>query len=206
MMRTWRRVEPEAVMERERRILRRLFSIELGVLLALLSVMLALVVFYAHYSGMVRWALLVFLLLLGGWLAGKYVYLHATEVNPLPTGPPRPRPSRGDLRGLSTTLRRGVQGMRYSQLAFALRMRDAFLEKVKAETGFEGETHELLDQMPVLRAFLRDDEIYRFIAKVTYLERSMADLLGSDREVFPGGASAFPDEMERVLRKMEAWP
>lgn len=205
MMRGQRTIDPSVIIQRQGRILRRLFSVEFGVLLALLTVLLALVVFFAHYSGLLRWALLIFLLLLGGWVAGKFVYLQAVEVDPLQRRTPAPRLSRSRLNSLSRTLKRATQGMSYSQLSFAISMRDAFLEKVKAETGFDGETHELVEQLPILRPLLKDEEIYRFLTQVSLFERSMANVLVSNRKIFAGAASKFPEEMERILRKMEAW-
>ncbi|MFQ5871385.1 MAG: hypothetical protein ACE5IB_04420 [Candidatus Geothermarchaeales archaeon] len=186
--------------------LKKLISVELGIILALSSFMLAIAAFYAQYSPVLRWALLIVFLLIGGWIAGKFVYIQTVKIRPLGRGEPQPWRQESDLANLSASLRRGARGMRYSQLSFVTSIRDAFIEKIRAESGFQGDVHELKDDMPLLELLCKDKELFRFLYRVSVLERSMADILSSSEEILPGEPSSFVVKMERLLMKMEAWP
>lgn len=198
--------EPSTGLRKVKSLPRRLFSSELIILFFLASAFFAIASFYAQYSPRLRWLLLVVLLILGGWLAGKFVYLQTAKVESLSRHEAEPGLPRGSLVDLSASLKRGIQGLRYSQLVFALSMRDAFLEKIRAETGFLGETRDLIEDSARLKTLCRDEELSRFIRRVSILERSMAQVLSSSVMIFPGEPSSFARDMDGIFQRMEAWP
>lgn len=186
--------------------LRFLFRLELAIILVALAAVLGLTVFFAQFSGILRWLLFVVILLIGAWMAGKFVRLRTVETEPLGPRAFTPQRVEGDLKALSTSLRRGSRGLRYSQLHFAVNLRDAFLAKLRASSGFLGTVQELNADIPRLRALVGDEELLRFVRRATVLERSMAEVLSSTEELFPGEASEFPQLMEDLMARMEAWP
>lgn len=184
----------------------RLLSLELGIILAALSVMLGLAIFYSLYSGLLRWALLILLLIVGGWVAGKWLRTKTGEVSPLAQDEPGSGVRTSSLQSLSLALRRGNRGLRYSQIYFAIHLRNAFLAKARSALGFQGSIRELSRHPELLQALGEDGELIGFVRWVTRLEKSLADVLISSREVFPGKDSDFAEKMEGMLRRMEAWP
>ncbi|MFQ5552901.1 MAG: hypothetical protein ACE5EW_04200 [Thermoplasmata archaeon] len=184
----------------------RLVSLELGIIVAALAVMLGLAVFYSIYSGLLRWALLILLLIVGGWIAGKWLRTRTADATPLALDEPGPGMQRSSLRNLSRALRRGNRGLRYSQMYFAIHLRNAFLAKARSALGFQGSILELSRHPELLQTLGEDGELIQFVSWVTRLERSLADVLSSSREMFPGESSRFAERMERMLRRMEAWP
>ncbi len=185
--------------------LRFLFRLELAIILVALAVILGLTLFFAQYSGILRWLLFVVILLIGAWMAARFVRLRTVETEPLGSQVFPPQLVQGDLKDLSTSLRRGSRGLRYSQLHFAVNLRDAFLAKLRASSGFLGTVQELNADIPLLRALCGDKELFRFLRRATVLERTMAEVLSSTEELFPGEASEFPQLMEDLLARMEAW-
>ncbi|MFQ5985815.1 MAG: hypothetical protein ACE5KQ_00455 [Thermoplasmata archaeon] len=181
-------------------------SLELGIIVAALAVMLGLAIFYSIYSGLLRWALLILLLIVGGWIAGKWLRTRTADVTPLALDEPGPGMQRSSLRNLSRALRRGNRGLRYSQLYFAIHLRNAFLAKARSALGFQGSIQELSRHPELLRSLGEDGDLIQFVSWVTRLERSLADVLGSSREMFPGESSLFAEKMEMMLKRMEAWP
>lgn len=186
--------------------LRVLFSLELAILLVIVGILLGVAVFFAQFSGILRWLLFIVILILGGWIAGKFIRLRTIEVEPLGPRKFQPEFARGALQDLSASLRRGSRGLRYSQLHFAVALRDAFLGKLRATSGFRGTIQELKGDLPLLRTLCADEEIFRFLRRVTLLERSMAKVLSSPGELFPEEPRAFPQHMEDLFARMEAWP
>ncbi len=186
--------------------LRFLFRLELAIILVVLVVVLGMTVFFAQYSGLLRWLVFVVILLIGAWMAARFVRVRTVETEPLGPRVFTPRLVQGDLKNLSTSLRRGSRGLRYSQLHFAVSLRDAFLAKLRASSGFLGTVQELNADIPRLRALCGDEELFRFLRRATVLERTMAEVLSSTEEIFPGKASEFPHLMEDLMARMEAWP
>lgn len=186
--------------------LRFLFRLELAVILVALAVVLGMTIFFAQFSGILRWLLFVVILLIGAWMAGRFVRLRTVETEPLGPRAFTPQQVEGDLKNLSTSLRRGSRGLRYSQLHFAVNLRDAFLAKLRASSGFLGTVQELNADIPRLQALVGDEALLRFIRRATVLERSMAEVLSSTEELFPGEASEFPQLMGDLMARMEEWP
>lgn len=200
------RAEPTMSGPTTRGALASLFNLQFFLLLLALAVVGGIAVFAAQYSAVLRWMLLVLMLLISGWAAGGFIRLRTVEIVPLGPRQFHPEPPRGKLRDLSATLRRGGDGLRYSQLHFALALRDAFLAKLRAASGFQGAIQELNGDPLLLRTLCGDEELFRFLRRVTVLERSLAEVLSSTEPLFPGEPSDYPQLMEDLLARMEAWP
>ncbi len=198
--------KPLETSSRLRKTLHRLMTIELGVILGMLAGLLVAVVFYVHYSAVVRWAFFVLLLMVGGWLAARFVYFQVSAVPPLKERDLTSRPNVGSLRSLRSVLIRANRGLKYSQLSFAISLRNSFLERLRAETGEEVRPHVLLRGSSEVRRSIGDDEIYRFLRRVTRLESRLQYVVNSDEGILRIGSYSYDEGIEAMLRRMEAWP
>lgn len=187
-------------------LLRRLLVPEMSGLLVASAIFLGIAVFISQSSPSLRWLLLILFLGLVGLIAGRLVLLQTVPVESLGGPQPRSGLQKGDLVRLSATLRRGGHGMRYSQLGSAVNVRDAFLDKIRAESGIPEDDESLEYDMHRLAVLCQDEELFRFLERVHLLESSMADFLRSSEAIILGGPSDFTSKMNRVISKMEAWP
>src|SRR3970282_1322872 len=90
-------------------------------------VVVAALVFYAQYSGAVRWLLAVVLLATAAFVMARYVGSRVRDPRPLHAGSLVERRAPGDLRSLATTFDRASAGLKYSQIMFDGRMKEPFL-------------------------------------------------------------------------------
>ncbi len=160
---------------------------------------------YAPYSPRLRWVLLMALLLLGAWIAGKFVYSRTQPVAPLGPFEEESPLARGRLGRLAMALHRGNEGRRYSQLLFALALRDAFLARVRAHSEFQGGGLEMSGDLVRFEDYCSDPEIVRFVGRITMLERNMSTVLSAVDAIFPA-QPPYWKVMEDMLKLMEAWP
>lgn len=178
---------------------------EMALLLSAVVFFFVLASIYTPYSPRLRWALLVTLLLLGAWIAGKFVYGRTQPVPPLSPYESEPPLARGRLGRLAMALHRGNEGRGYSQLLFALALRDAFLARVRAQTDFQGDSLDLGGDLSRFEGYCEDPEIARFVRWITQLERNMSTVLSTVDTIFPE-RPPFWKAMEGMLERMEAWP
>jgi len=177
------------------------FATQAAFAVAFAFLILAATVLYAQYSGAVRWLLAVVFLTAGAYIVVRFVGSRARD--PRAFGPPAriERRATGDLRSLATTLDRASAGLKYSQVMFAARMKDAFFEKVRASRDLPPEDLDRVRADPrALLALVGDPELVVFLMESERNHRHWPALL----EALPT-RHGFAQEADRVLAKMEAW-
>lgn len=183
----------------ERRLLRQVF-LETAILIGMIF-LLGYLLYAAQFSGGVRWALgiaVIVVLAVFVWLS---VARRTSEPRPLVRPPPRPRVRTGELSSLAATVRRANSGLTYSQVSVSSRARDAFSERARLVRGMPPESMRRFqsDAVALQRSFhdaLLED--FLFLASTDPDERYRW-VEGSRRH---GGFAAALDE---VLDHMEAW-
>jgi hypothetical protein len=171
------------------------FAVGFGVLVIIATV------FYAQYSGAVRWLLAIVLLAVASYGIVRFVGARARDPRPLETAGFVERRAAGDLRSLAKTLERASSGMKYSQVVVAARMKDAFLEKVRVARGLgAGELERVRSDPEGLMALVGDRELVVFLLESERNHRHWPALLQHlpTRREFAG-------EVDRIPGKMEAW-
>lgn len=154
-----------------------------------------------------RWALYAYFLMALGWVVIGLVFEHL-DVAASPRTPADEKPvGAWEFNSLLTSLKRADRGLTYSQVALALRVRSAFLEKLKAfrnldDTGLE----ELLSNPAELRSVVRSELIAEFLEDTA---RGQELLMSHDRHRQPQfrfvRGMPYSIALERLLRVMEDW-
>ncbi|MFQ6012527.1 MAG: hypothetical protein ACE5LS_02660 [Thermoplasmata archaeon] len=159
-------------------------------------------------SSDLRFAVLVWVLLVAGVLVFLLLYRRAVRVPPLEAPVEGERVVRGELGRLAETLGRAERGMRFSQVVVARRVRQAFLLRMQYEHGLSGEELDALLADPAEFARLvRDPMVRAFLEDTAPTEDALI------RRDAPGTVSAFrftqgrsfTAGIARVLEAMEAW-
>jgi hypothetical protein len=163
--------------------------------------MLGAAVFYAQYSGAVRWLLGTVVLAGTAYLLVRFIGSRARDPRPLVPAKRVERRATGDLRSLATTLDRANGGLKYSQVVVAARMKDAFLEKVRVSRGLApGDVEQVRSDPALLMALVGDRELVVFLLESERNHRHWPALL----KHLPT-RRGFAGETDRMLAKMEAW-
>src|SRR3989442_52063 len=115
------------------------FGTQVSFAIAFSILILAAAIFYAQYSGAVRWLLGIVVLATGAYILVRFVGTRARDPRPLRRVDRVERHATGDLWSLAITLDRAAAGLKFSQVMFAARMKDAFLEKVRVSRGLTEE-------------------------------------------------------------------
>ena len=177
------------------------FGTQVAFVGALVLIVVAALVFYAQYSGAVRWLLAVVLLATAAFVMARYVASRVRDPRPLHAGALVERRAPGDLRSLATTFDRASAGLKYSQIMFDVRMKDAFLERVRIARNLSPEDVDRLRADPeALMRVVGDRELALFVLEGERNGRHWPALL----RVLPA-RRGYAAETERVLAKMEAW-
>ena len=177
------------------------FTTQVSFGLAFVVLVVAATVFYAQYSGALRWLIAVGVLTAGAYIVVRFVGTRTRDPRSFRPVPQTDSRATGDLRSLSTTLDRASAGLKYSQVMFAARMAEAFLEKVRLSRGIRPEDMRLMHADPErLLELIGDVEVVTFILKSERDHRHWPELLSALRSR-PG----FAGEADRMLAKMEAW-
>src|SRR2546422_484592 len=137
-----------------------------GLLLAF-AVLLGMLLYYAQFSGTIRWLLGVVALAVLAAVAWGQIQRRTAEPSPL-IGPRSPGPTRdGELDSFASAVRRASRGLPYSQVLVASRARSAFLERARLALGLPPETIRDVQRDPeALRRMFGDDALVDFL----YLE------------------------------------
>lgn len=155
----------------------------------------------------VRWSLYLSLLLVLAAVVIKSFISTAPEVAPLAPPAEVELERTGELTRLVTVIRRAERGLRYSQRLVALRVRGAFLGKLKTRRSLsQAELDELLSDGEALRGVIRDLAILDFLSKTPSEDVLLSRDPSSTYPVFgtaPG--QSFTREIARVVEAMEAW-
>ena len=165
------------------------------------AVLLGMLLYYAQFSGTVRWLLGVAALAVLAAIAWGQIQRRTSEPSPL-VAPRSPGATReGELDSFAAAVRRAARGLPYSQVLVASRARSAFLERARLALGLPPETIRDVQRDPgSLRRIFGDDALVDFL----YLEAG--DL--EDRLAWVQRARArggFVREFRDVLTRMEAW-
>ncbi len=179
------------------------FGIGFGILI------LGATVFYAQYSGAVRWLLGIVILAGAAYALVRFVGTRARDPRPLEPGARVERRAAarverraaGELRSLAKNLDRANAGLKYSQVLVAARMKDAFLEKVRISRGLApAEVERARSDPHRLMALVGDPDLVVFVLESERNHRNWPALL-RDLPTRRG----FAGESDRMLAKMEAW-
>lgn len=176
------------------------FWSEAGALVAF-AILVGILLYYAQFSGSMRWFLGVGLIAAFAMFAWTLVVRRTAELVPL-VGPTVAGAVRdGDLAALAAATRRASRGLPYSQVLVASRARTAFLERARLALGLSPEAMREVQRDPAaLRRMFRDDVLRDFVLLETgdLEERYRWVAEARDRGGF---ARRFGD----VLDRMEAW-
>lgn len=173
-----------------------------GSALTVASFLLLGILFYqAQFSGAVRWLLGFVLLTAVAFVAWLQVSSGTEEPAPLETPAARGRIRTGEMASLMSFVRRGNEGLPYSQLVVSCRARDAFAERARLALGLPPEAMRTVESDSVALRSRVHDEV---LEDLLYLRTSEPD----ERYRWVREARArggFGESMERVLDHMEAW-
>ncbi len=168
---------------------------------ALVLILVIAFLFYAQYSGSVRWLLAIAVLAAVAYGVARFVATRARDPRPLVPGGASERRTTGELWSLATTLDRASGGLKYSQVVFAARMKDAFLEKVRVSRGLAPEDlGRARADAGALMALIGDKELTLFVLESERNGRQWPALL----HALPPRPQ-FAEDMDGVLARMEAW-
>ncbi len=174
----------------------------MGVTLFLaVALLLGFLLYFAQFSGTVRWLLGVAFLAVLAALAWDQIVKRTAQPVPL-VGPTPPGVVRdGELESLAAAVRRASDGLTYSQVLVASRARNAFVERARLALGLSPEAMRDLQKDPEALERLVGD---RVLAEFVHMRTQDLDdryrwvLRARDRGRF---ASQFRD----VLARMEVW-
>jgi len=170
-------------------------------LLLVFAVLLGTLLYYAQFSGGVRWLLGVVTLAVLAAIVWSQIQRRTAEPSPL-VGPPSPDATRGgELGAFAAAVRRADRGLPYSQMIVASRAQAAFLERARLALGLPSATlRDMRRDTGALRRIFGDDALVDFL----FLEEHDPD----DRFAWVRRARArggFVREFRDILTRMEAW-
>ncbi len=172
-----------------------------AVLFLSVALLLGLLLYFAQFSGTVRWLLGVAFLAVLAALAWEQVVRRTAEPAPLVEPDAAGVRREGELESFAAAVRRAANGLPYSQVLVTSRARAAFIERARLALGLSPEAMREVQRDPAaLTRLLGDDLLADFI----YLKTP--DLEERYRWVHQARArGTFPSELRMVLRRMEAW-
>jgi hypothetical protein len=165
------------------------------------AVLLGMLLYYAQFSGTVRWLIAVAVLAVIASFAWGAIRRRTEEPTPL-VSPRAPDVVRGgDLEIFTAAVRRAARGLPYSQALVASRARGAFAERVRLAFGLSPERMRELQRDPAgLRHVFADDALVDFLRLEAGDPDERADWVRRARS--RGG---FVRAIDGVLDRMEAW-
>ncbi len=178
------------------------------IIVAAIMLVSSLVVFQAHYSGIVRYILVALAITIMGiavaWLASR------ASVDPAPLGwaSNLNRVTTGEVSRMTRLLERGRDGLAVSQLQYVDRLRAAFLEKIRVQRGLSNATLQDLREDPDrLRDVVKDEEIATFLVEAEDARRRWSRIVRRRETALPshGVREDFVQRMLRLVRRMEVW-
>lgn len=183
------------------RLATRLFDSSLGVLVGLGLIAIGGFAFQLVVGGADARFGAVALLSLGVAFAVWFVARRARDPLPLESGALVDRLASGELKRLATTFDRASSGLAFSRALFLDRMARAFLEKIRIGRAMSPEDiDEILVDSRALESLVGDRELAGFIR-----ENRILGPMDTDAEGRTTSRSAFVQDIERILAKMEAW-
>jgi hypothetical protein len=157
--------------------------------------------YYAQFSGTVRWLLGVAALTVLAAFAWGQIVRRTVEPAPLVPAFALDSVRPGELESFAAAVRRASRGLPYSEVMVASRARSAFIEHARLALGVDPEAMRDIQRDPAaLRRIFVDDSLVDFL----HLEGGDLDeRYGWVRRSKERGG--FSREFRRVLDKMEAW-
>ena len=161
----------------------------------------ALLLYYAQFSGAVRWLLALGIVSILSGLAWYQVSRRTTRLEPLVPAPGEGPSKEGELGSIAAAVRRADGGLLYSQVQVTSRARGAFLERARLSLGLSSEGMRDLERDPAaLRKAIRDEALAEFLHLRTQdLEEKYRWVLRARQ----GGS--FATRFREILARMEAW-
>ncbi len=177
------------------------FPLSIVVLVLACAIVLGIFLYYAQFSGAVRWLLGVVALAVLASFAWGAIRRRTSEPPPL-IAPRTPDVTRdGELEVFAAAVRRAVRGLPYSQGYVASRARSAFAERVRLAFGLSPERmRELQRDPPALRGVFGDDALVDFLRLEAADSDEREDWVRHTRQ--HGG---FVQAFRGILDRMEAW-
>ncbi|HII40000.1 MAG TPA: hypothetical protein HA326_02160 [Thermoplasmata archaeon] len=172
-----------------------------GALIVAMIFLLGYLLYAAQFSGTVRWFLGFAVISVIAGYAWLFLARRTSEPAPLLKPAERPRIRTGELRVLTSVVRRASQDLLYSQVAVSTRARDAFTERTRLARGLSPEAMRRLGRdMAALRETYHDDVLEDFV----YLRSSDTE----ERYRWVRAArdgDGFDVAFHKVLDRMEEW-
>lgn len=179
----------------------RAFGISTLFLIILVVILVASTIYYAQYSGALRWLIFAMVVGVAGFLAVRMVGALVRDPVPLASRAQTVGGVGGDLRALRTTLTRAEAGLAYSQVVFEDRMRKAFLEKVRASRALTPEAVDAASRdVEALNALIRDRELVVFLLESARNARMYPSSLPTIEK-----KADFARHAAGIVARMEAW-
>lgn len=183
------------------RVLMSVFGVQFAFIAFLIALIVIGFLYYAQYSGVFRWAVVLIAVAFASYLVTRIVVRRSPDPPSLVPVEFPARVTPGDLRTLAKTLSRAETGLRYSQIVFSKRLADAFLEKVRIARSLSSEEVGRIRSDPErLVAVLGDEELARFVFESEHLDRRWPDVINRIPR-----QRAYAAGVARVLDRMEAW-
>lgn len=165
-------------------------------------------VFYAQYSGILRWILLLLLLCFMALILMSFSTRGYRDPPPLEMERKKEKPTQGDLKKMATTFERAGKRMLYSRLVVMDRIREAFWEKFRLTRNLTHEDAERLKgNQEELKKIIRDEEILGFLVESEKESKQWSKMLREKKpamESFSEGGE-FIERVFSLIEKMEAW-
>lgn len=195
------------LVRRGAREVERLLDVKWLGLLTLLVVILIVSTVVVDASAADRWPLYGALLLALSVKLVLVLYETSSTVPALGLPLRRPPSRAGAVQILSDTLSRADRGLRYSQALVALRLRDAFLEKVKSRRGLnEDDLDSLLEDPAALESVVGNAVIARFLSATSQGEKLLHTPTDDERPLLrTSGGEPYSASIGRIVTAMEAW-
>ena len=172
-----------------------------AILLFVAFAILGLLLYYAQFSGAVRWLLGLGIISILAGLVWYQVSRRTAPLAPLVV-PVDDGPSKdGELGSVAAAVRRADGGLLYSQVQVTSRARSAFLERARLSLGLSSEAmRDLQRDRTALRTAIGDEALADFLHLRTQdLEERYRWALRARQ---PGG---FTLRFRDILARMEAW-
>jgi hypothetical protein len=172
-----------------------------ALLLFVAFAILGLLLYYAQFSGSVRWLLAIGIVSILAGLAWYQVSRRTAPLGPLASTPEEGPSKTGELGSVAAAVRRADGGLLYSQVQVTSRARDAFLERARLSLGLSPDAmREVQRDRAALRQSIGDEALADFLhLRTPDLEEKYRWVLRARQ----GGA--FGVRLREILARMEAW-
>ncbi|MFQ6105987.1 MAG: hypothetical protein ACE5QF_00135 [Thermoplasmata archaeon] len=180
------------------------FYITVALLLGFLSVLL----FYAQFSGKLRWIIVVLLVSATAFGIAFIASRKTSAPERLSSPPAQEKKQWNEVARLIRMLRRAEKNYPYSQLTAVERVRTAIVETIQTQRDIdEDEMEGILHDRSRLVGLLDDEEVADFLLQS---EKDLSNWSSIIKEKLPimsslGASRSFNQNVLHILEKMEEW-